>query len=1102
MQRFIRTAGLLILLAASALPCWAKRNRLRRSRLPKHVDPEGDDISPLATIEDPLEAIDDMETRQRPPHVLPNERDDAGALLAGDLGALLEANPDDMKDCLFVHQYAEPYMVGDTIREHTMTLHNGSNSSNTNTTELPPLFRQGAIWDDSPTSDDVPLAVEVFAHLQGVTGLVQVIPHGPMTRWTSKAKVPIGGFLCMTPNKATPSAPVLHAAPTPCIPTSLDEAGTSLDPVDDGYEVFVGTTRLKFDTKAKADEFCINYTKKIASDLGTTIWDASSLGEVLPDKNPNVSSFVALTGQRPAPEGWTKGRKKLLVVVMDWKRGDRTLAPYSQQADNPIGLYRTKIFPAVNKHFEEMSYGQFGLDVTIVPDVIRYNRDRNRYSSRKMPFPALYEAAKESLEGQRSDYKFADYDLAFVIAPQVKPTGTKGVAWVGMKGAMCNGCEKISDNFKIMVAVHELGHNLGLLHASSTSLEYGNPFDWMGNYPDVVGLHYGLGYVRSLGWLPEDTVYKVVDSDVRGLSTLVVIHPHDDSQKPKPGQIAGVQISLSADPRDIYISYRASPQGKRSGIFVTLQDKDEANSELVDGGCHTPSQQDAALRTGWFYMDPSHQIALKVVDMTEDYAKVLIFEAKSDDVPRIYAQKSFTDGETKCPVTCQDADWLMTRYECGDLKSSGYCQGGSITMSGNKYSIGMDLCPQTCGNCKTKMTDTPLMVSGGCQDKNMKISGKNCRQAAAAGWCGYETKGGSSIGKDLCPATCGMCPKTVVPNNSPLYLPDPTRTVGFVDGNDAPATATTTTTTAPASTTSEDDEDDDAGTEDDNDDDNDDEADEADENDDDDGECRDDAHWKDKDADGCVEYAKVINDGTWTKKQACNYNKGAAKMHCRKTCGSCEPSADTCADTSCISIFKKHLGRCEQCSDWGKFCTGKTASWFKAECPLTCGVCTPKLEVAEAEAKIASNSTCKDEACVTAWKTPGKCPACWELGSTFCSEKVFASACPKTCNLCDAEAKPLETCKDVFSSYTCNRYRSYGWCTREDTRKAVRKQCPVACGVCDPDADDGENSTAIASKDEKKKKEAKAAERTHSPMKYFLGAVFLVVLILLLYWLH
>merc|ERR1719387_1683096 len=148
-----------------------------------------------------------------------------------------------------------------------------------------------------------------------------------------------------------------------------------------------------------------------------------------------------------------------------------------------------------------------------------------------MPFPGLYFGAQASLEGARSDYKFASYDLVYVIAPQVRPIGTKGVAYVGKKGAMCNGCETISDNFKIMVAVHELGHNLGLFHASSTSLEYGNPFDWMGNYPDVVGLHYGMGYIYSLGWVTRDNVFEITDATVDAVNDLVTLTPFD-KQRP------------------------------------------------------------------------------------------------------------------------------------------------------------------------------------------------------------------------------------------------------------------------------------------------------------------------------------------------------------------------------------------------------------------------------------------------------------------------------------------------------------------------------------------------------------------------------------------
>ena len=87
----------------------------------------------------------------------------------------------------------------------------------------------------------------------------KVIPHGPMAPWTSHRQVPIGGVLGN--NKGVPSAPVLHATPTPCIPTSLDQVGRALGPMADGY----GVSFLS--------------APNISNDLSATSWDASSLGE-------------------------------------------------------------------------------------------------------------------------------------------------------------------------------------------------------------------------------------------------------------------------------------------------------------------------------------------------------------------------------------------------------------------------------------------------------------------------------------------------------------------------------------------------------------------------------------------------------------------------------------------------------------------------------------------------------------------------------------------------------------------------------------------------------------------------------------------------------
>jgi hypothetical protein len=76
-------------------------------------------------VNDVADTVEDMETRQRPPHVLAHEIDKEDSLLAGDLTDLLDESRDDMQNCIIVHQYAEPLMVGDAIHEFKFHLSRG-----------------------------------------------------------------------------------------------------------------------------------------------------------------------------------------------------------------------------------------------------------------------------------------------------------------------------------------------------------------------------------------------------------------------------------------------------------------------------------------------------------------------------------------------------------------------------------------------------------------------------------------------------------------------------------------------------------------------------------------------------------------------------------------------------------------------------------------------------------------------------------------------------------------------------------------------------------------------------------------------------------------
>jgi len=973
-----------------------------------------------------------------------------------------DRKPDIFDGCLLIHDFATPLRVGSAILNRKTAPDDAEDFPG-----FPSgvLHTKGGVFDrDAGIATDATPEVSMFAFLQSIAGEVAVIPNGAVARWSSKKKVPIAGYLCTDKGNT-----VLYTLPTPCLETTLDDDGmprtaprtapqtaaapspapvtmpapspaiaaapipasaprgissaslvqsgsvqnrSVLDPrqaeppTKDDFVVFVGNKKLYFSSKKKAEKFCHRLADTIADDMGDHEFDTDLAVVDHMKKDTSVTEFLQIVKREPQV-AWTTGTKNLLVMLVDWKYGDQSRRPYSRQTKS-VDHYRTNIFPRVRKAFQKMSYGKFDISVTFVPEVVRFVKPRSRYTSHGYPFPGIYIGAQEAMENSRfaTSYNFDKYDLVYVISPQQAPVGTKGVAWVGAKGAICNGCEEISDNFQVMVAVHELGHNLGLAHAGSKSLEYGNPFDWMGNYPDVQGLSYGAGYKLRLHWLPPDSVWTVKDSDVASLNDRFILQPFDYDNAPASGEISAIQISLGKNRRDLFITYRGTAGGE-AGVYIVLQDKGKPDSELIDLGCHTPSQRDARLQPGWTYMDPSSKVVVYLESVDAHSATLQLFAATQSSVGEIRARAKFSDGIYKCPRTCTDSDLLVAQFEsCSALAGQGYCRGGKITSSGRSMSVGTDLCPKSCGNCAEVLSGSPEVGGGsggsGCADRNIKIGGKSCFEARLAGYCDRSTNLGH-VGRDLCPKSCGECPTppTTAASTSSFQNPTPARTHG------TPGSGSITQTQSPAvSTTTEADED---------------EAIEDSET-----TCLDDTTWTDSDGHDCTVYADFIAKGKLTQHQACNYGDGSALLHCKKTCDACQQSTTPPAPPTD---------------------------------PSTAAPPAPSPDAAP----------CEDSPCVQAWKDSfGQCHKCEDFKDTYCGhDALFMQSCPKSCNLCQTAPPP---CVDDFKQEQCEEWKALDFCDQPKVESRCKKTCGV-CGQAAAIEDGGifgrsAQADAVLSRDE------------------------------------
>ena len=212
--------------------------------------------------------------------------------------------------------------------------------------------------------------------------------------------------------------------------------------------------------------------------------------------------MVSARRAKAAPH--TQGAKKVLVIRVDFS--DKQGEPMTDAA-------ATAVVQRTFDYYKITSYDTVSLAEVKVTPVLR------------MPSPtAVYEAnvdalgndARNAAAAAGFDYRSFDFDT---ICFARLGYGWEGLALLGNRISWYNG------NFELVVFAHEIGHNLGLLHANfylpttndpvgpGFDLNYADHFDMMGNdFSSDPRDHFSTPNKNRLDWIPNAGVKTVSSS--------------------------------------------------------------------------------------------------------------------------------------------------------------------------------------------------------------------------------------------------------------------------------------------------------------------------------------------------------------------------------------------------------------------------------------------------------------------------------------------------------------------------------------------------------------------------------------------------------------
>jgi hypothetical protein len=309
---------------------------------------------------------------------------------------------------------------------------------------------------------------------------------------------------------------VLLLALCPSAQAAVTRSGTLHGTVTDNFRT--GESNTRYTLRSGGQETVVRPTE-LAAEPGDRV---VVTGEVRGDRLVGAVEATSASAPAAIPAG---PRKTAVLLINPSGAG---AGPWTQESA------RSEVFTGVNSaaaFYDEESYGAFSLTGKLREDGDVFGWFNLNTSTAGCPYTEWQSKAKEAAADAGID--LSGYQHLIYMFPF---QGLEGPCkWFGIAGLNSNWV-MINGDFGVKIVTHELGHNLGLLHAGSltctsggvrvqisdncTSAEYGDPFDTMGS---TAARHSSGWNLAKLGILAPENVETIETSGTYSMRS--ALHP-------------------------------------------------------------------------------------------------------------------------------------------------------------------------------------------------------------------------------------------------------------------------------------------------------------------------------------------------------------------------------------------------------------------------------------------------------------------------------------------------------------------------------------------------------------------------------------------------